>query len=88
MDKTNNLKLLEQKYKFVLDCDLIPYENIPDTIKEVSDELFKIDSMISENIDLNTACEKLKSSLIGILDYLKEKLERFLDIKVNFKHLY
>ncbi|KAJ6639411.1 hypothetical protein Bhyg_12155 [Pseudolycoriella hygida] len=62
MDNTNQIKQLESKYKFVLECDLIPYEHIPDTIKEVSDDLQKINSVISKNNnnDLVNTCVKLK----------------------------
>lgn len=76
------LKSLEQKYNFEsVFCDLIPYEHIPDTIKVVLGDVQSVNRMIeTDNKDILSSCEKLKVLLIDVLEYLKTKLERFLDI--------
>ena len=88
-DSKNNKRIeeLKQKYEFVLHCDLIPYENIPETISEMVYDLQKIKSInsTSNDKDLVKACEKLDKTLNDITEYLKEKLERFLGIKLDVK---
>lgn len=78
---------LKRKYKFVLHCDLIPYENIPDTIREVENDLSQIQFIISkcEEVSICNACENLSKILNDITVYLKEKLEHFLGVKLDVK---
>ncbi|KAJ6634591.1 hypothetical protein Bhyg_13166 [Pseudolycoriella hygida] len=83
----NIVRILKQKYHFSLNCDLIPYENIPDTITEVVSDLKKVISMISKspNEKVVTACENLKKQVTDIVQFLKEKLELFLEVKLDLK---
>lgn len=85
--KLNFVTRLESEYKYVINCDLIPFEHIPDTITKVSRDLEKLNSMIVniETEDLVLRCQKLKVSLVGIIEYLKDKLERFLNVKLDVK---
>lgn len=79
------------KYKYSLHSDFIPIVHIPDTITEVSYDLNKIKLTISENTGKDSVrestCQQLKRQLIDILEYLKQKLEQFLDCKLDVKAL-
>lgn len=81
------IKEFQRKYQFALDCDLIPYEYILETIKEVTDDLCLIKSIILTNREIVNACEILIKKLIDILEYFKIKLEQFLDIELVLKRV-
>lgn len=81
------ITLIESEYRHQLDCDLIPYQHISDTITKVTVDVEKIDSITlnCKSEDIVLRCQKLRDLLIDIIVYLKDKLEKFLNIALDVK---
>lgn len=73
------IKVLENKYRFVtVESDIAtPYKYMPQTIRELSDDLKEIDKIISKSNDseVKKLCERLKSKLNIKKKFFENKLE-------------
>lgn len=75
----NKFNLLEKKYKSLLNFfDLTPVNHMQDDIKELSDDISKLNSLISNNKDnkeVVSACEELIVKLNDLVEYFESKLK-------------
>lgn len=76
------LKDIESKYRYSFNNDLVPFEYIKDSIKEVSGDISHIGRIKLQNKDkeILELCDKLHKKLCDILDYFEKKY-------ANIKHL-
>lgn len=74
-----SINQLNNKYKFAVSPSEIPYKYIPETVKELSDDLKEIENIIIENknneLRVLNLCASLKSKLNKRLTFLTTKLK-------------
>lgn len=72
-----NVYDLESKYRFAIPDQAVLYKYIPENIKELSQDLKKIEEIVSQkpNSEVLNLCNSLKLKLSDSLKYLTEKLQ-------------
>lgn len=72
------IQLLKSKYRYVSVKDSsMPHKYMPREIKELSEDINKIEIILSNNTDseVNRMCDEMKYKLTTIKDYFVRKLE-------------
>lgn len=73
------IKLLENKYRYRFDDDLVPFEfnNLKENIKDLSCDIFKIKSILLQHKakDIVNLCNDLCVKLCYKLDYFQKRFE-------------
>lgn len=81
MDK---IRLILLEYRHNLE-HFVPFEDIPDTIKEVLSHRKRVQCIIEKNKDNKEVQEFSAKAVVDLthkFEYLKEKLEKFLKVKL------
>lgn len=86
----NKIERILRKYRLNIE-DLIPYENIEDEIKILEEDLAQIHSILLRNKDDKSICnygEKAKITLSDKVEYLKDKLVKFVKSETEDSELW
>lgn len=74
LDQMEKIKTIRENHRLSFSIDLIPYKYLSQTIRDFSQHIKDIDSIVSEDSDVLKLCEIFKSEISANIKYLQDKL--------------